>query len=339
MNQENKTNTDSSLLRQTFYNNDDELDLLDVVAQLWNGKKIIIATVILFLLLAIAYLFTAKEKWTSEAIVTQPSAGQVANYNAALNVLYSQSPQDKPGVVELQHQLFNRFHASIAALAGALQNLDDPQDLRIGPVTAGQNDPLSVKFTAETAKEAQAQVTHFIKLVNNEVVDDYGADIKRNMSVKTRELSDSLTSQMKVAQDKKEQRIEALKQALKVAEGAGITTSQLTQAEFLSDDTLYLLGTKALNSSIANEATRPLPLDESYYATQRALRLITDLKIQVDNLQSFRYIMEPDLPIRRDSPKKGLTLVLAVLLGGVVGSAVVLGRNMTTTYRQRKQAL
>lgn len=339
MNQENKTTTDQSLLRQTFYNNDDELDLLDVVAQLWNGKKIIIATVLVFLLLAVLYLFFAKEKWTSEAIVTQPSAGQVANYNAALNVLYSQSPQDKPGVADLQRQLFNRFSASITALSGALQNLDEPLDLRITPVTAGQNDPLNVKFTAQTAKEAQAQVSHYIQTVNNEVVNDYGADIKRNMAVKIRELTDSLTSQLKVAEDKKEQRVEALKQALKVAEDSGITTSQLTQAEFLSDDTLYLLGTKALASAIANEATKPLPLDDNYYATQRALRLIKDLKIQVDNLQSFRYIMEPDMPIRRDSPKKGLTLVLAVLLGGVVGSAIVLGRNMTAAYRQRKQSV
>lgn len=338
MNQENKTPTDQSLLRQTFYNHDDELDLLDVVAQLWNGKKIIIATVILFLLLAVAYLFVAKEKWTSEAIVTQPSAGQVANYNAALNVLYSQSPQDKPGIAELQRQLFGRFSASINALSGSLQNLEDPLDLKVASVTAGQNDPLSIKFTAQSAKEAQAQVTHYIKLVNDEVVDDYGADIKRNLEVKSRELNDSLTSQLKVAEDKKEQRVEALKQALKVAEGSGITTSQLTQAEFLSDDTLYLLGTKALSAAIANEATKPLPLDDNYYATQRALRLIKDLKIQVDNLQSFRYIMQPDLPIRRDSPKKGLTLVLAVLLGGIVGSAIVLGRNMTVAYRQRKQS-
>ena len=51
MNQESKTTTDQSLLRQTFYNNDDELDLLDVVAQLWSGKKTIILTVLVFLLL------------------------------------------------------------------------------------------------------------------------------------------------------------------------------------------------------------------------------------------------------------------------------------------------
>ncbi len=35
--------------------------------------------------------------------------------------------------------------------------------------------------------------------------------------------------------------------------------------------------------------------------------------------------MKPTLPIRRDSPKKAITLILAVLLGGMVGAGIVLG--------------
>nr|WP_160250021.1 LPS O-antigen chain length determinant protein WzzB [Mixta theicola] len=339
MNVKNKIASDQSLIHQTFYNNDDDLDLMDVVMQLWESKRTIIATIILFLMLTTVYLFLAKEKWTSEAIVAQPSAGQVANYNAALNVLYSQTPQDKPSVAELQRQLFSRFSSSLYALSGSLQNLETPLALKVAPVNAGQTEPLSITFTAETAKEAQAQVAHFIKLVNDDVVNDYGADIKHNMQVKLRELNDSLASQLEVAENKKNQRIDKLKQALKIAENSNVVTSQLTQAEFLSDDTLYLLGSRALSAAIANEATRPLPLDDDYYATQRVMRLIKDLKIQADNLQSFRYIMQPDLPIKRDSPRASLVLLLAVLLGGVVGSAIVLGRNMIAVWKQRKQSV
>ncbi|QHM71578.1 LPS O-antigen chain length determinant protein WzzB [Mixta intestinalis] len=339
MNVKDKVASDQSLIHQTFYNNDDDLDLMDVVMQLWNSKKTIIATIILFLIFATGYLFFAKEKWISEAIVTQPSAGQVANYNAALSVLYSQTPQDKPSVAELQRQLFSRFSASLYALSGSLKNLESPLYLQIAPVNPGQNEPLRITFTAETAKEAQAQLTHFIKLVNDDVVNDYGADIQHNMQVKLRELNDSLASQVEVAQNKKQQRINELKQALKIAEKSKIIASQLTQAEFLSDDTLYLLGSRALGAAVASEATRPLPLDDNYYATQRSLRLIKDLKIQFDNLQSFRYVMQPDLPINRDSPKRGLTLVLAVLLGGIVGSVIVLGRNMFLSWKQRKQSV
>ena len=49
----------------------------------------------------------------------------------------------------------------------------------------------------------------------------------------------------------------------------------------------------------------------------------------------YRYVMKPTLPIRRDSPKRGLTLVLAVLLGGMIGAGVVLGRNALRNYKPK----
>ncbi|MFG1172101.1 LPS O-antigen chain length determinant protein WzzB [Erwiniaceae bacterium CAU 1747] len=314
-----------------------ELDLLEIIVQLWAGKKIIIATIAVTVLLALAYVLLAKEKWTSKAIVTLPAAGQVANYNAALSVLYAQSPQDKPAIGDLQQQLFNRFGSSISALSSELENLDEPLDLKVQEVIKGSREPLRISFTAETAEKARQQLGEYIQRVNNEVVDDYGADIRRSLSVKTRELTDSLETQKQVALDKKQQRIDVIKQSLKIAQASDITQSQLRQAEFLSDDTLYLLGTASLQAMIANEATKPLPLDGTYYDTQRSLLAMTHLKIQVDNLQSFRYIAAADLPIRRDSPKRALTLLLSVILGGIIGSGIVIGRLLSQQYRQRKQ--
>nr|WP_024965010.1 LPS O-antigen chain length determinant protein WzzB [Pantoea sp. IMH] len=325
--------TEQSLLRQTFYNKNDELDLIDVVIQLWRGKITIIATVICMMLFGIIYVYTAKEKWTSEAIITQPSAGQVANYNAALNVLYAQFPQDKMPISDLQHQLFVRFSASISALSRSLQNLENPEDLKAEPVVKGQAYPLSITFSAHTAKEAQQRLTKYIQTVNDEVVDDFGGDIKLNLAVKERELVESLNSQSQIAKEKKDQRIEVLKQALKIAEASNVQALQLSQAEYLSDDTLYLLGTSSLQAMIANENTKPLTFDNVYYETQRALLALKNLKIQADNLQSYRFIMKPDLPLRRNSPKRTLIMLLSVMLGGIIGSAIVLGRNMARRYR------
>lgn len=315
----------------------EDLDILDITVQLWNGKKTIFAAIILTVLLALIYIFTAEEKWTSKAIVTLPAAGQVANYNAALSVLYAQSPQDKPAIGDLQQQLFNRFVGSINALASELENQDEPQELKIEQVNKGSGDPLRIAYTAESAKAAQQQLAKYIASINSDVVDDYGADIRRSLSVKTRELTDSIETQKQVALNKKQQRLDVINQSIKVAEASGIEQSQLKQAEFLSDDTLYLLGTVSLKATIANEATRPLPYDSNYYDTQRALFAMTHLKIQVDNLQSYRYIARADLPVRRDSPKRGLTLILAIILGGIIGSGIVIGRVVSQQYRQRKQ--
>ncbi len=48
----------------------EQIDLIDLLVQLWKGKITIIATIIVMILLAVLYLFVAKEKWTSTAIVT-----------------------------------------------------------------------------------------------------------------------------------------------------------------------------------------------------------------------------------------------------------------------------
>lgn len=317
---------------------DEELDLLDLIAQLWRGKITIIAAVVVCVILAGVYLVFAKESWTSKTIVSLPSSGMIANYNASLSVLYTQSPADKPSLPDLQQQFFTRFTTTISALALALQNQEIPQALKVEQVIKGSNDQYSIAYSATTAKAAQAQLAKYVEQVNDKIVDSYAADLRRTVGVKTRELTSSLEAQKQVAIDKQQQRLKAIRQALLVAQASDVKNSALNQAEYLSDDTLYLLGTSALQSMIQNESTRPLVYVQSYYDTQSALLEVTHLKIDLGHLQSYRYIAEPDLPIRRDSPKKTLVMLLAIILGGVVGSGIVIGRNVSASYRLRKNS-
>ncbi|MEI2602685.1 LPS O-antigen chain length determinant protein WzzB [Erwinia aphidicola] len=315
-----------------------EVDLIELVVKLWQGKKTIITAILVAAALAAAYLLLAKEKWTSTAIVATPTSGMIANYNASLSVLYTQTAADKPSLPDLQNQFFGRFSASMNALSGSLMNLEDPQYLKVEQTLPGSNDQLSIAYTAPTAKDAQAQLTKYIEQINDKIVDGYTADLRRTLSVKTNELSSALDTLKQVAIDKKAQRMDAIKQALTIAEASGVKSTQLNQAEYLSDDTLYLLGTSALQSMIQNEATKPLIYDQSYYDTQSALLAVTHMKIDLSHLQSYRYISTADLPIRRDSPKKTLVMLLAIILGGVVGSAIVIGRNVSASYRLRKSS-
>jgi len=285
-----------------------------------------------FLVVCLFYLFFAKEKWTSTAIVTEPSAGQVANYNAALGIVYSQTPSDKPSIVDLQKQLFNRFNASISALAGSLSNLEVPLVLKVEQLNKGSDDSLTISFVASTAKQAQKELTQYISTINQDVVKDYGDDIKRNLGVKANELSDILDTHRQIAINKKSHRMDVLTQALKIAQESGVKETKLNQADYLSDDTLYLLGSDALNAMVENEATKPLSYDDDYYSAERSLLAVTHLKIKVDNLNSFRYISMADLPIKRDSPKKAILLVISLILGFMFGVCLVLVRNMIKNY-------
>ncbi|MFC7508991.1 GNVR domain-containing protein [Pantoea stewartii] len=61
---------------------------------------------------------------------------------------------------------------------------------------------------------------------------------------------------------------------------------------------------------------------------------MTDLKFEVENLQSYRYVSPADLPSHRGSPKKSIIIILSLILGAMIGSIIVLNRNVLTAFRK-----
>lgn len=324
-------NQDNNKVVSNGYNEPAEsIDLIDLLIQLWKGKVTIIAFAVAAIIIAVIYLFVAKEKWTSEAIITLPDSGQIANYNNAMNVLYGAGA---PTDVEVQQRFFGRFNSAISALSEQLDNQEKPEKLTIEESVKGQPVPLKVSYFSTSAAEAQKTLTTYIQQINKRVVTELDDDLKTSVNSKVEDLKVDLATKEKIAQEKKDKRLEILNQALIVAQQSNIKNTLVQQAETLSEDTLFVLGSDALSSIIKNEATRPLPLDDSYFNARQSLLAINALKSKPDTTYALRYVMKPSLPIRRDSPKKGLTLVLGALVGLILGSGVVLGRNALRNYK------
>ena len=302
-------------------NEPEQIDLLDLVLQLWRGKWTIAIFVVVFIALAVGYLSVAKEKWTSNAIIAQPDAAQIATYSNALNILYGSAA---PSMLDIQTRAIGRFNSSFSALSQALENQEEPEKLTIAPTVTGQPLPLSISYTSTSAEAAQKQLAQFIQEVDEQTAKELAVD-----------LNDSLQNQEKVAQEQKDLRIKQIAEALKNAEAAKITSPQLQQTQDVTQETLFLLGSEGLKSMIDNEASRPLVFPTAYYQTRRNLLDIQNLNVNPDTIHVYRYVMKPDLPVRRDSPKKAVILVLAVLLGGMIGSGVVLGRNALRNYKPK----
>ena len=310
----------------------EQIDLLDLMLQLWREKWMIATFVIVFIALAVGYLFVAKEKWTSSAIIAQPDAAQIAPYSNALNILYGTAA---PSMLDIQTRAIDRFNASFSALSQALDNQAVPEKLTIEPAVKGQTLPLSVTYTSTSAEAAQKQLAQYIQQVDEQTAKELALDLKDNIKEQIKTLNDSLQNQEKVAQEQKDLRIKQIAEALKNAEAAKITSPQLQQTQDVTQETLFLLGSEGLKSMIDNEASRPLVFPTAYYQTRRNLLDIQNLNVNPDTIHVYRYVMKPDLPVRRDSPKKAVILVLAVLLGGMIGSGVVLGRNALRNYKPK----
>ncbi|STA74642.1 LPS O-antigen chain length determinant protein WzzB [Citrobacter braakii] len=315
-------------------NDPEQIDLIDLLIQLWRGKVTIAIAIVIALALAVGYLVVAKEKWTSTAIITQPDVGQIATYNNALNVLYGASA---PKVTELQANVIGRFSTSFSALAETLDNQEKPEKLAIEQSVKGQQLPLTVSYVGASPEEAQRQLAEYIQKTDENVAKELELDLADNIKLQTTTLQDSLKTQEVVAQEQKDLRIKQIQEALRYAQQAGVTKPQIQQTQDVTQDSMLLLGSDALKSMIEHEATRPLVFSGNYYQTKQNLLDIEALNLEKAKLHSYRYVMKPSLPVRRDSPKKAITLVLAVLLGGMIGAGVVLGRNALRSYKGKAE--
>jgi len=310
----------------------EQIDLIDLLLQLWRGKWIIAVFVAIALILSGVYLIFAKEKWTSTAIITQPDAAQIGSYSNALNILYG---NNAPKLTEIQETVITRYNASFSALSQTLENKEEPEQLVIEQTVKGQSLPLSISYINGSATAAQKQVAQYIQQVDEQIQKELEVDLKDNIKQQVATLKDVLSNQETIAQEQKDLRIRQITEALKYAEAANITTPKIQQTQDVTQETMFLLGTEALQSMIAHESSRPLTLSDSYYQNKQKLLDIQKLKIDPETIHAYRYVMKPDLPIRRDSPKRSIVLVLAVLLGGIIGSGAVLGRNALRNYNAR----
>lgn len=312
--------------------NPEQIDLIELVMQLWREKTTIIASVVVVLMLAVVYLFVAKEQWTSTAVISQPDVAQIATYNTALKKLYPDTVID---VTDIQNRVMGRFSAALSSLSNQLDNLEEPEKLSIEPAIKGREYPIQVSYVGTSAEEAQKTLAQYLQKVDEQIADELHLDLNDSIKQQILTLSSSLETQETVAEEQRTLRLKQIKEALKYAQEANIVKPQQQQPQDVTQDTLFLLGSEGLSAMIKNEATRPLVFSGNYYQTKNNLLDIERIKVDPKTIHAYRYVMKPDLPIRRDSPKRAIVLVLAVLLGGMIGSGIVLGRNALREYRNR----
>lgn len=305
-------------------NEQENLDLIDILLQIWRGKWLVGLFVLLSLVIAVVYLSVAKEKWTSVAVISSPDAGQIASYTNAISVL---NDDDKYDIIDIQQRVIGRFNSAFSALAETLNNQEKPEKLTIDPAVQGQPLPLKLTYQGPTAREAQQRLAQYIEKVDQQIAKELIDDLNTSIKSRSADLVKTLAAQEKVAQEQKDLRLKQIAQALSVAKEAEVQSPQVRQAQNVSQDTLFLLGSSALESMIKNESSRPLIFSDDYYKIRQNLLNIQTINVNPGSVHGYRYVMKPTEPIRRDSPKLALTLILAVLLGVIIGSGYVLVRN------------
>ena len=232
-------------------NESDEIDLIELVKNLWRKKLWIILSAFVFTAIAAGYAFTAKEQWTSKSVVIPPKVANLGDYlsfrSEYASILdikdFSQDKVSETVFHDFKTALFSRslkeaffsqskwFNTYADKNANSeetkhklLSNLVDKN--LIVTVPDPKKDPnaigVNVSFSAETPKEAQDVLSAYIQFVNQWVVIQNKKDFLADISVVRGSLEIQKNKIKQDAENARQIQLENLTTALNIAKSAGI---------------------------------------------------------------------------------------------------------------------
>ncbi|KTD35893.1 LPS O-antigen length regulator [Legionella nautarum] len=347
-------------LKEARINN--EMTLIDFLQAIWKQKLLITLSTTLGLFLGFACILLASPVYEAVSFISPPSQGDIAALNQGR--LRSKKSLLNPYEVkevydiftkELQAEstkrlFFNRvFLPSMknkTALSQAKLYANFSKSLKIKEIKSLPNSfttPPSnyiVAIQGRSPEQDAEWVTKYIALAKQKALEGILTDIDHQHKNVMRELGKQIDSIREVANSQRLDRVQQLKEAIKVAQAVGVKGNSIsriiTDASAANDPSLmYLRGSVALQAELTNIENRVssdafAPSGLKLRETQAMLELYKKITINPAKVMLFKQdgeVIIPDLPI---APHKKLVLILALFAGFFTGVIWVLTRRSLT---------
>lgn len=331
--------------------NASEIDLFELVAALWAQRFLIIGVALIATVAATAYAFLSKPVYEARVYLQPPTLNGIADFNYGRTKDAELTPFTIKDVYEvftrnLQSESLRRsFFNEVYLPSLPVSERDASQDklyadflkkLSIGLPSKEQPDRYSVIVQGEDPSRATDWVKAFAARAGAAAEKEMISNATREAEVRARNLDQQITTLQDTESRIREDSIIRLHEALLVAEAIGLQNPPIISGELSAeisggvDGHLdYMRGSKALKAEIQNLEQRKS--DDPFIGSLRALQIkksfYTDLQVSPDNVSVYRQdgpIEQPDRPIK---PKKGLIILLGLVLGGMLGLMIALVRH------------
>ena len=330
----------------------DEIDLVELVKTLWQGKVTIALCTIVFTVCAIVYALTAQQWWTSKAVITTGQYQNTANIRSQITNLYAviNNPSKINGILSSDTLLndyiteFNAFDNKKAFIENneIMKQYADEAKItdenkasfitrwaeRISasqPDKKNQPDVYQLSFEATSSKLAHDLLVAYSDDISNKVRNDLIDELDAKISYHQQILQANKISLEANAKQQLANELIKTNYALDMAKSADVTKplADMNNGELFQIE----LGTEALaeKSKVLKKIKDLSVFQPQLGIVQTKLDLLSKVKIDHNlALQSVRYLQNTDYPISRDKPKRPLIAVLGFLLGMMFGVAIVL---------------
>lgn len=281
------------------YQNSNEIDLIKLIRTLWNKKLWILLCACFFTVIAGIYAFTAKEQWTSTAIIVAPRSTDLGHL-LPTRAEYARIIGDGDfSTGELSSSLYGQFKHFLLSndlkrkfleqsewLKNYTKNMTEEQkhayienavdkylivhevDPKKKDLTELDKIGLKVTFSAETPKDAQSVLTEYVSFVNKYILNQINQEFKLGFNLRLDALKFTKEQIEEDLTEAKKVQVENLTNALDIAKKAGIKDFSRGNNNISIPE--YMLGDARLNISDSKlaDGTYLFMLGEKYLQAQ-----------------------------------------------------------------------
>ena len=354
------------VLDSTFVKHD-EIDLFELLSVIYKAKKFIILVTLAFIIAGIGVGAVLPQKWTSSAVIIAPAASEFIGLDDLLDQLKIagiDTGVDSTYLLATYMRYFDSRilrdnylqHSSYFKMLMA-KNPDDESRKRqlldsitSNNITTSSNaddkglsskayNYFRLNFSAAKPEEARNLLQGYMDYVEKSVQGYVTFKIKRAVTLKLQNEQQLYDVEIKKIQNDRDVRINKIKYALSIAQAAGVKKPVYSNGATILDDPDYSisLGADALAEKLKVEESIKDPLDISTDLRNRKMNidLLRNVKLNDVEFRPFKYLQMPEVPSKKDEPKKLIILVISGMLGMMGAIAMVLLHHMSINRREK----
>ena len=349
MNKQVFENSDSQLPQGWQASSGDEIDLRELILVLWREKVLILLITVLFAAVGVGYALTAPQQWSAKAVITEPKPEDLLpmrKISAQVSALGLVGFPDEKSLYQEFVQEFNAYEnrrdylKASPLFAEHIKELalDDKAQRRwlrdwANLVTAkpvdkkGEEPGIAITFAAPAAETSLAMLEGYVGYIVNLQQQKLIERLRAQRDLQLEEMNAHYAVMQEDAKQALQQEIFEITLAGSVAKAAGVSTplERTGSQERFS----ILLGSKVLEEKLTLLKSLDLALYQpGLQKLQAQIARLKRISLEGISFRPFSYLDAPDEPQSRDKPKRPLVVVLATLLGGMLGVGIVLVRHV-----------
>jgi wzz homolog len=303
-------------------NESDEIDLVELVKNLWKKKLWIILSAFVCTAIAAGYAFTAKEQWTSTAVIAAPrptDLGKLLPVRSEYARIIGDNEFSPSGLSNslygqfkhflLSNDLKREFLSQSDLIKNYTKDMTEEQrydyiedviskylvvhevDSKKKDLTELDKIGLKITFSAETPKLAQAVLLDYINFVNQFILNQTNKEFKLGFNLRLDALKFTKNQIEESLTEAKTVQVENLTKALNIAKKAGIKDFSKSNSNNFSIPE-YMLGAGRLNISDSKlaDGTYLFMLGEKYLQAQLDIAKNTEIVYPVDYYSTERQL-------------------------------------------------